>query len=107
MLETAPPLTRESADNGDKVSPALVEALFKLDKVGDVTAVDTGGAQVIARLKEIHSADPMAAGDKLDPIRKELDSAMQADTLEQYRAGLRSQTKVTINPNAVATVAGQ
>jgi peptidyl-prolyl cis-trans isomerase D len=106
-LETAAPLTRESADTGEKASPALVEALFKMDKVGDIASVDTGTAQVIARLKEIHAADPAAAGDKLDPIRKELDSAMQADTLEQYRTGLRNQTKVKINPNAVATVAGQ
>ncbi|MDB5394349.1 MAG: peptidylprolyl isomerase [Rhodospirillales bacterium] len=107
-METSAAVTREPADKaGNAPSPALVNALFQLNKVGDITTVDTGNGQIIARLSEIHAADPLAAGEKLDPIRRELDSAMQADALAQYRAGLRNSTKLKINPRAVETVAGQ
>jgi peptidyl-prolyl cis-trans isomerase D len=106
-IETAPAVTREPGKTDNALSPALVEALFKLDKVGDITTIDTGDGQIIARLNEIHAADPVAAGEKLEPIRRELESAMQSDTLEQYRTGLRNGIKVKINPRAAETVAGQ
>ena len=81
--------------------------MFQLGKVGDIAMVDIGSGQVIARLSEIHAADPLLAGDKLDAVRHELDGAMQADALAQYRAGLRNSTTVKINPRAAETVAGQ
>jgi peptidyl-prolyl cis-trans isomerase D len=107
-LETSAPVTRESLDKPDgPVSPALVSALFQLNKVGDITAVDIGTGQIIARLSEIRPADPIAAGAKLDAIRHELDSALQADALAEYRFGLRNDIKIKVNPRAVETVAGQ
>ena len=106
-VETAPPVTREPAKGDAAPTPALVDALFQLGKVGDIAMVDIGSGQVIARLSEIHAADPLLAGDKLDAVRHELDGAMQADALAQYRAGLRNSTTVKINPRAAETVAGQ
>jgi peptidyl-prolyl cis-trans isomerase D len=106
-VETAAPMTREPAKGENAPSPAMVDAVFALNKVGDIATVDTGNGQVIARLSEIHAADPLLAAEKLEPIRRELDSAMQADALAQYRAGLRNTTKVKINPRAAETVAGQ
>ena len=44
---------------------------------------------------------------KLRPITVELDSAMRDDALTEYRDGLRANTKIKINPEAVQTVAGQ
>ena len=107
-MDTTAPVTREPDPKAAKApSPALVDALFKLNKVGDVTTVTTDAGTIVARLSDIKAADPKAAGEKLQPIVKELEDAMRADTLAEYRAGLRQSTKIKINPNAVETVAGQ
>jgi peptidyl-prolyl cis-trans isomerase D len=107
-LDTTPPVTRDPTEKPSAAGPrALTDALFKLDKVGDVTAVATDNGQIIARLSEIRPADPQAAGAKLAPITQELDSQLRADSLAQYRDGLRQTTKIKINPSAVETVAGQ
>jgi peptidyl-prolyl cis-trans isomerase D len=105
-VETTQPATRE-ADEKSPVPPALVDALFKLEKVGDVTTVPTNDGAVVARLSEIRSADPKTAGEKLQPLVHELDSAMRADTMAQFQSGLRASTKIKINPKAVETVVGQ
>jgi peptidyl-prolyl cis-trans isomerase D len=107
-VDTTPPVTREPDAKAAKgPPPALVGALFKLDKVGDITTVTTDMGTIVARLSEIKPADPKAAGDKIQPILTELEDAMRADTLAEYRAGLRQSTKIRVNPNAVETVAGQ
>jgi peptidyl-prolyl cis-trans isomerase D len=108
-LETSQPMTRESAHSTDSAapSPLLVDALFRLAKIGDVTSVETENGQMVARLSEIRPADPAKAGSKLDPVTKDLTSAMQSDTLAEYRAGLRNSAKLKINPQAVEIVAGQ
>jgi peptidyl-prolyl cis-trans isomerase D len=103
-----PPLLRDPLANKlATASPALVAALFGLGKVGDVTSVDAGDGRIVARLTEIKQADPKSAGADILPLRRELDAALQADDLAQYRAGLRRDIKVTINPDAVETVVGQ
>ncbi len=107
-VDTTAPVTREPpAKANNAPSPALVAALFGLDKVGDVATVATGDGQIVARLSEIHDADPLGAGSKLQPIEQELDSQMRADALAEYRNSLRQNTKIKINPKAVETVAGQ
>jgi len=107
-LDTTPPVTRDPTEKPSAATPrALTDALFKLDKVGDVTTVATDNGQIIARLSEIRPADPQAAGAKLAPITQELDSQLRADSLAEYRDGLRQTTKIKINPSAVETVAGQ
>ena len=107
-LDTTPPVTRDPAEKPSAAAPqALTDALFKLDKVGDVATVATDNGQIIARLSEIRAADPQVAGAKLAPITRELDSQLRADSLSEYRDGLRQTTKIKINPSAVETVAGQ
>jgi peptidyl-prolyl cis-trans isomerase D len=107
-LDTTPPVTRDPTEKPSGAAPqALTDALFKLNKVGDVTTVATDNGQIIARLSEIRAADPQAAGAKLAPITQELDSQLRADSLSEYRDGLRQTTKIKINPSAVETVAGQ
>jgi peptidyl-prolyl cis-trans isomerase D len=107
-LDSTPPLVRNPTEKpAVPVSQALTDALFKLDKVGDIAAVQTDDGQIIAKLTEIRPANPTAAGDKLRPITTELDGAMRADALSEYRDGLRQNTKIKINPSAVETVAGQ
>lgn len=107
-VDTPPAMTREPAEKAENASaPALVSAVFALDKVGDVTAVATDDGAIVARLSEIKAADPKTAGEKLKPIVRELEEAMRADTMAQYQAGLRQATKIKINPQAVETVAGQ
>jgi peptidyl-prolyl cis-trans isomerase D len=107
-LDATPPLVRDPTEKpAAPVSQALTDALFKLDKVGDIAAVQTDDGQIIAKLTEIRPANPTTAGDKLRPITTELDGAMRADALSEYRDGLRQNTKIKINPSAVETVAGQ
>ena len=109
-VETTAPMTREPAtgESGKPGAPpaALVGALFQLDKVGDVVSVDGPDGQIIARLKAINAADPKGGGDKLAAIQKEMDRAMQADALAQYRAGLYDSLGVKVNPDAVQRIAG-
>jgi peptidyl-prolyl cis-trans isomerase D len=105
-LDTTQPATRQ-ADEKSSLSPALVDALFKFEKIGDSAAVATDDGAVVARLSEIRPADPKTAGEKLQPLVRELDSAMRADTMAQFQAGLRTSTKIKINPKAVETVVGQ
>ena len=107
-LDSTPAVTREPPPKGDTATPpALVAAIFGLGKVGDITTVETDNGQIIVRLSEIRKADPIAAGSKLQPIEQELDGQMRADAQAEYREGLRQAAKVTINPRAVETVAGQ
>jgi peptidyl-prolyl cis-trans isomerase D len=107
-LDSTPPLVRDSTEKpATPVPQALVDALFKLDKVGDIAAVQTDTGQIIAKLSEIRPADPRAGGARLQPITTELDSALRADALSQYRNGLARDTKIKINPSAVETVTGQ
>jgi peptidyl-prolyl cis-trans isomerase D len=109
-MDTTPGVTRESAtlqqaENGP--SPALIDALFQLDKIGDVTTVAVPDGQIVARLIESHAADPQAPGVDLRPLARELDRALQEDQLAQYSAALRGEYKVKINPKAIEMVAGQ
>ncbi len=107
-VDTTIPVTRETDAKAAKAPPpVLIEALFKLDKVGDVTTVTTDAGTIVARLSDIKAADPKTAGDKMQPVVRELEEAMRADTMAEYRAGLRQSTKIKINPHAVETVAGQ
>lgn len=107
-VETTQPATRDLESGGPGApSPILVDALFQLAKVGDITAVETDMGQVIARLSEIRAADPANAGAKLEPITNEVNRAMMDDSLAEFRAGLREQAKIKINPRAVELVAGQ
>jgi peptidyl-prolyl cis-trans isomerase D len=107
-LETTPPLLRDPLANKlASAPPALVAAIFQLAKIGDVATVDLGDAHVVARLSEIKQADPKAADASLAPVTRELDASLQADDLAQFRAGLRQDIKVKINPGAVETIVGQ
>jgi peptidyl-prolyl cis-trans isomerase D len=107
-VDTTIPVTREPDPKATKApAPALVDALFKLGKVGDITTVTTDAGTIVARLSDIKAADPKTAGEKLQPVVRELEDAMRADAMAEYRAGLRQSTKIKINPNAVETVAGQ
>jgi peptidyl-prolyl cis-trans isomerase D len=107
-LETSPPFSREATDTiPGAPPPAVIDAIFKLGKIGDIATVDTGDGQVIARLSEIRPADPFTAGQKLASLIEEIDGGMQADTLAQYGAALRQSTKIEINPQAAALIAGQ
>jgi peptidyl-prolyl cis-trans isomerase D len=106
-VETAPPLKREPdpSQTGEDRS-ALAAALFGLGRVGDVAVVPAPDGQIIARLSEIRAADPAAAGDALQPLAREIAGDLRDDEIKAYQAALRSQYKVTINPQAIERVAG-
>lgn len=108
-LETLTPMTRESAKSADAKgpSPLLVDSVFQLAKLGDVTTVDTDDAQIIVKLKEIRQADPKLAGSRMEGLVKEMTTAFQGDAYDQFRNGLRESATLKINPQAAELVAGQ
>lgn len=108
-LETTPPVTRDpvAAKTSNPPPIAVVDAMFQLAKIGDVTSVATSEGEVIVRLTEIRPADPLAIDAPLQPISQELTAGLQGDFVAEYLAGLRQEYKVKINPGALETVAGQ
>jgi len=109
-METSASVTRESAtlQQGENApAPALIDALFKLDKIGDMASVPVQGGQIVARLIDVHAADPHAPGVDLAPLARELDHALQSDQLAELHDALAGQYKVKTNAKAVETVAGQ
>jgi peptidyl-prolyl cis-trans isomerase D len=106
-LETTAALTRDPLAAGAGQPSALIDALFKLDKVGDVGSVAVPEGQVILKLTEIKGTDPLGPNVDLTPLTREIEAAIKADTLAQYNVALRDDFKVKINPQAVETVVGQ
>jgi hypothetical protein len=108
-METTVAVTRDPTASKIANAPPqpAVDALFSLSKVGEVATVKANDGQYILRLTEIRQADPLAAGVDLGPIAQELSGAIRSDEIAQYAAGLRKAIKVTLNPQAVDTVAGQ
>jgi peptidyl-prolyl cis-trans isomerase D len=109
-METTPAVTRESAslEQGDKaLPPALIDALFTLGKIDDVTTVAVPGGQMVARLIEVHAADPHAPGVDMAPIARELDRGLENDQLDEFRKALGIEYRVKTNDRAVEMVAGQ
>jgi peptidyl-prolyl cis-trans isomerase D len=107
-VETSQPMTREQDSAGPgSPSPLLVDSLFQLAKVGDVTSIETDDGQVIARLSEIRAADPAKGGAKLSTLSENVTRDMMGDAMAEFRTGLREQAKIKMNPRAVELVAGQ
>jgi peptidyl-prolyl cis-trans isomerase D len=108
-METTVAVTRDPSASKIANAPPhpAVDALFGLSKIGEIATVKANDGQYILRLTEIRQADPLAAGVDLSPMAQELSGAIRSDEIAQYAAGLRKAIKVTLNPQAVDTVAGQ
>jgi hypothetical protein len=80
----------------------MLPALFSLDKVGQTTAVSGNEKVTILRLSErkIDAPRDSAKADS-DALRATLDDALRNDILEQYRAHLFREYKVSINDDLI------
>ena len=109
-MVTTPSVTRESAalqQGENALPPALIDALFTLGNIGDVTVVAVPGGQMVARLIDIHAADPHAPGVDMAPLARELDRGLENDQLDEFRKALGTEYRVKTNDKAVEMVAGQ
>ncbi|HER25778.1 MAG TPA: hypothetical protein ENI69_01575, partial [Rhodospirillales bacterium] len=93
ISNTEPFTRRESVGS---LSPSLVTALFAASPGDTLEAVGNGG-HVVARLKDVKAANPVARKKDLDALGQSLTSAMRADLLGQLSGGLRQTYPVSIN----------
>ncbi len=95
-------LQRASTPAEAGVERGMLPALFSLDKVGQTTAVSGNEKVTILRLSErkIDAPRDSAKADS-DALRATLDDALRNDILEQYRAHLFREYKVSINDDLI------
>ncbi len=91
---TTAPFSRRGNVNG--LPSGLVAALFASD-IGEVSEATGNGGHIIARLKSVIAANPVANKKELDAMGRQLTSAMRADLLGQLAGGLRQRYPVSIN----------
>ncbi len=97
-MTTSKDMTRFSTAGEASVSHTLLANLFKL-KVGEYTSAPnpTGTAHVVARLKTVTAANPLAAEADLKALTRQLRSGVHADLLAQYRTALQNRHEIVIN----------
>ena len=81
---------------GERVSRALAERLFELDK-GAVAAVAGDAAWLVAKLVEVERPDPSAEAETFDAVGEQLSQTMNGDLLSSFSAALRAETAITVN----------
>jgi peptidyl-prolyl cis-trans isomerase D len=98
-VEVSESLTRDGRKAG-KVPQTLVAEIFRVAPGGAARAA-TGEGQVVARLKEIHAAEPAAGGEVLTKLTEELRRGMAADLVGQFTNALRVRYPVYVNESRV------
>ncbi len=98
-IVTTKPFRRAGGEDA-AVPPALAAEMFKQPATGEVAVVAAQGGTMLARLKTIIAADPVAEKGLYDKTRGQLDEAMSNDLLQQYLASLQTDLGVHVN-NAV------
>ena len=101
-LKTTSPFTRSGRDSVSSLPPALTAKLFTL-KPGDSAVVGTVDGFVVARLKEIKTADPYSDQKTADKLRDALREGLASDLLAQFARALRQRYEVEINRKTIAT----
>jgi len=91
-----------SMQDGKSGEPAmLVRELFSLKKVGDVTGAyrNATGDFVIAKLRNIATADPVSDKNGYKNLKSDLEDEMRNDIMAQYTTYLQKKYPVSIKAN--------
>ncbi|MBC8267132.1 MAG: SurA N-terminal domain-containing protein [Rhodospirillaceae bacterium] len=87
--------------NGGQGLPRdLIRDLFTT-QIGKAAAAAGGDGYIVARLKEIKSADPIADADKVKTLSEELSISIRGDLMSQLAQGLRQWYPVSVNAEAI------
>jgi peptidyl-prolyl cis-trans isomerase D len=92
-VETTKPFLR--AGGTGSVPPQFAAEMFRLPAVGGVTVVANGADYLVARLKEIQSAEAQGAG--FDAARNEISQGIADDLMQEYIASLKKHYATTVN----------
>ena len=98
------PFTRDAGDEANGVSPALANLLFAVKKGQAATAPNDSGTNpghVVAVVTDIQPATPDSDADGTKKLGDELNRAMAADIVAEFRKALEGVIPVTIEPKAV------
>ncbi len=104
-LMTSEPITRSESDPEKTPSAQLSARLFNL-QVGEAASVPTATGQVIARLLEVKSVNPLDQREEVESTREGLERAMRNDLLDQYVSALQRNFGVTVNDGIVQETLG-
>ena len=100
VVETTAPTNRAGDGAEGKLPRPLVTALFEL-RTGESTLAEGAQGTYVARLKEVHPANPSADKDGLNAMRQQLTRGMRSDLMVQYAGALRERYSVTTDTRAV------
>ena len=92
------PFMRDQAPGG--LPPDLAAKLFTLQP-GETATADAGGAQVIARLKEIIPADPATQADTLAALEATVAQGMERDLLDQLVGALQQRWPIVLHQDRI------
>jgi len=90
----------------EALPPTVVNEVYDLEAVGDVTSVDAQDAVLLVRLTNITDYDPDQEGNDaaLDRITTQIDAQVSLDILEYFSGALQSQAGVSLDRNIISQV---
>ncbi len=93
--------TKPVGRGGGQGLPRTIFADLFTAKAGGAAAAQGIDGYVVARVKEIVPANPIADAETVKALGGELDTAMRGDLMSQLASGLQNQFPVTVNAEAV------
>jgi peptidyl-prolyl cis-trans isomerase D len=96
-MQTTPLISRNSPPSKAGIEPALLIALFAIDKTGQATAVPSPGAVTILRLSERQAEPPSAGKEEVEALQSMLSQSMQSDLLDEFRRSLMARYDASID----------
>ncbi len=95
--------SRSNANIVLDLTPALIEGMFALDAVGDVTIGLNRDAVTVLQLTALEPVEPDNDPQTLDQIQAQLTTANRLDLLDAYDLALRDRYGVRINRQSLRT----
>jgi len=103
QLSTTKPFIRTNPGNQAGIPGPVVAKLFDLAPAGVTTAATPDG-EVVAQLKEIQPADPVADQGKVSTLTTQLSQQIGDDVLSQFDHALRTLHPVSVQRDRIASL---
>ena len=102
-VETTKPFTRDDVTAFGRPAPALVQSVFKL-KPGEPAMAPSASGYLVAVLKQVSAADPLADKAASDRVRGELRQAIANDVFLQLTGALKQRIGVDVKQSVIDQV---